>query len=220
MLAVGNICYEVADRARGLAVGGIGAIQELVRHVGLVDDLNGHVEVLKAHLPYHESDHVLNIAYNVLCGGQRLEDIELLRNDEVYLDGLGAQRIPDPTTAGDFCRRFERWDIESLQSAINESRLRVWAQQPPEFFEEAVIEADGTLIPTKGECKTGADFNYKGEWGYHVLVVSLANTQEPLYLVNRSGNIARRCGGTLRSSADAVSSCRLSPSDIPWGHGL
>jgi hypothetical protein len=207
MLAVGNICYEVADRARGLAVGGIGAIQELVRHVGLVDDLNGHVEVLKAHLPYHESDHVLNIAYNVLCGGQRLEDIELLRNDEVYLDALGAQRIPDPTTAGDFCRRFERWDIESLQSAINETRLRVWAQQPSEFFEEAVIEADGTLIPTKGECKTGADFNYKGEWGYHVLVVSLANTQEPLYLVNRSGNRQSHEGAAARFD-QALTLCR------------
>ena len=105
MLAARDICYEVADRVRGLAVGGIGVVHRLVRHIGLVDDLNEHVEVLKAHLPYHESDHVLNIAFNVLCGGERLEDIEFLRNDEVYLDALGAQRIPDPTTAGDFCRQ-------------------------------------------------------------------------------------------------------------------
>ena len=183
-------------------------MHRLVRHVGLVDDLNEHVELLKAHLPYHESDHVLNIAYNVLCGGERLEDIELLRNDEVYLDALGAKRIPDPTTAGDFCRRFGRWDIESLQSAINESRLRVWAQQPPEFFEEAVIEADGTLVPTKGECKAGADFNYKGEWGYHVLVVSLANTQEPLYLVNRSGNRPSSEGAAVRFNQALALCCR------------
>ena len=57
-------------------------------------------------MPYSESDHVLNIAYNLLVGGTCLEHLELRRNDEVYLDALGAQRIPDPTTAGDFCRRF------------------------------------------------------------------------------------------------------------------
>ena len=207
MLSARNICYELADRVRGMAVGGIGAIHQLVCHVGLADDLNEHVEVLKAHLPYHESDHVLNIAYNVLHGGERLEDIELLRNDEIYLDALGAQRVPDPTTAGDFCRRFKRWDIESLQSAINESRLRVWAQQPPEFFEEAVIEADGTMVSTNGECKAGADFNYKGKWGYHVLVVSLANTQEPLFLVNRGGNRPSHEGAAARFD-QALTLCR------------
>ena len=140
------------------------------------------------HLPYHESDHVLSIAYNVLCGGTCLQDIELRRQDEVYLDALGAQRIPDPTTAGDFCRRFDEAAIEALQAAINETRVRVWRAQPAEFFDEALIDADGTLAETTGECKDGMDISYKGVWGYHPLLVSLANTQEPLCVVNRSGN--------------------------------
>jgi hypothetical protein len=207
MFKTSNVQYELSDRDRGLAVGGIGAMHRLARHVGLIEEIDEHVEVLKAHLPYHESDHVLNIAYNVLSGGQRLEDIELRRQDDVYLDALGAQRIPDPTTEGDFCRRFGRWDIESLQSAINEARLRVWKQQPREFFDEAVIEADGTLVPTKGECKEGADFSYKGEWGYHVLVVSLANTQEPLYLDNRGGNRPSSEGAAGRFD-QALALCR------------
>ena len=37
---------------------------------------------------------------------QTLDDIELRRNDEAYLNALGAAALPDPTTAGDFCRRF------------------------------------------------------------------------------------------------------------------
>ena len=207
MLSASNLQYELAGRDRGLAVAGVGAMHRLAHHVRLVDDLNEHVGVLKAHLPYHESDHVLNIAYNALCGGHRLEDIELRRQDEVYLDALGAQRIPDPTTAGDFCRRFGREDIDSLQHAINESRLRVWRRQPRAFFDEAVIEADGTLVPTKGECKEGADFTYKGEWGYHVLVVSLANTQEPLFLDNRSGNRPSSEGAAERFD-QALALCR------------
>jgi hypothetical protein len=198
MYRASNIQYEHSDRVRGLASGGIGAMQRLAQHTGLVAAIDRHVEVLKVHLPYHESDHVLGIAYNVLCGGTCLQDIEQRRQDEVYLDALGAQRIPDPTTAGDFCRRFDEAAIEALQTAINETRVRVWRAQPDAFFDEAIIEADGTLAETTGECKAGMDIAYTGVWGYHPLVVSLANTQEPLYLVNRSGNRPSAEGAAAR----------------------
>jgi len=144
-----------------------------------------HVKCLSR---YSESDHVLNIAYNLLCGGTCLEHLELRRNDEAYLNALGAPRIPDPTTAGDFCRRFSRFDTFLLQEMFNDARLTVWAQQPRAFFEEALIDADGTMVETTGECKHGIDINHKGQWGYHPLLVSLANTGEPLYIVNRPGN--------------------------------
>ena len=160
----------------------------LARRTGLVEAIDRKLRLLKLHLPYHESDHVLNMAYNVLTGGTCLEHIELRRNDEVYLDALAAQRIPDPTTAGDFCRRFEAHDVEMLMEAINEVRLNVWRQQPEEFFEEAIIDADGLLAETTGECKEGMALAYNGVWGYHPLIVSLANTAEPLYTVNRPGN--------------------------------
>ncbi len=198
MYTASNIQYEHSDRVRGLASGGIGAMQRLAQHVGLVETIDQHVEVLKVHLPYHESDHVLGIAYNVLCGGTCLQDIEVRRQDEVYLDALGAQRIPDPTTAGDFCRRFDETTIEALQSAINATRVRVWRAQPAAFFEEAFLDADGTLAETTGQCKEGMDITYDGVWGYHPLVVSLANTGEPLYLVNRSGNRPSSEGAAAR----------------------
>ena len=188
MLTASNIHYELADRIRGLGPGGIGAMHLLAQRSGLIDEIDRRLHLLKIHLPYHESDHVLNIAYNILCNGTCLEDIELRRNDEVYLDALGAQRIPDPTTAGDFCRRFKRPHIQILMNVINDVRVGVWQQQPESFFEEAIIDADGTLATTTGECKEGMDISYKGDWSYHPLVVSLANTGEPLYLTNRSGS--------------------------------
>jgi hypothetical protein len=189
MFAASNIQYEVADRGRGLAAGGIGAMHLVAQRSGLVAVIDKYVHVLKRHLPYHESDHVLNVAYNLLCGGTRIEHIEHRRNDEVFLDALGAQRIPDPTTEGDFCRRFEQaWQVDILMEAINEARLNVWGKQPKTFFREAVIDGDGTIAETKGECKQGMDIAYNGQWGYQPLVISLAATSEPLYLVNRSGN--------------------------------
>jgi len=188
MFSASNIHYDIADRSRGLAYGGIGGIQLLARQTGLIEAIDDKLKLLKRHLPYFESDHVLNIAYNILCNGDCLEDIERLRNDEVYLDALGAERIPDPTTAGDFCRRYTKEDVEILMDIINKVRLDVWRKQPNEFFEEAVIDVDGMIVETTGECKEGMNISYKGTWGYHPLVVSLANTSEPLYLVNRSGN--------------------------------
>ena len=188
MMTASNIHYEPAGRARGLSAGGIGAILLLARYVGLIEQIDRELHLLKRHVPYHESDHVLNIAFNILAGGERLEHLELRRNDEVYLDALGAERIPDPTTEGDFCRRFSVSDVLTLMEVINGARLRVWAQQPAEFFDTATIDADGTMVPTDAECKLGIDVNHKGVWGYHPLLISLANTAEPLYLVNRSGN--------------------------------
>jgi hypothetical protein len=184
----GNIHYEIADRSRGIAHGGIGAIHALARQVGLIDAIDERLHLLKIHLPFHESDHVLNIAYNALCEGTCLQDIELRRNDEVFLDALGARRIPDPTTAGDFCRRFAPADIDTLQDVFNHVRQHVWRQQPDDFFALATIDMDGTLVATTGQCKQGMDIAYDGTWGYHPLVLSLANTGEVLWLLNRPGN--------------------------------
>ena len=194
MMSGSNIHYEVSEKTQALSYGGIGAIHQMVQKLGLVDELNEQLNLLKYHLPYHESDHVLNIAYNVLIGGMRLEDIELRRNDEVFLNALGAERIPDPTTAGDFTRRFDSSDIERLMDAINATRRRVWRDGGRDFLDEALIDIDGTLAGTSGKCKEGMDISYKGIWGYHPLIISLANTREVLYLVNRPGNVVSHEG--------------------------
>jgi Transposase DDE domain group 1 len=186
--AARNIHYEVSTKTGAIACGGIGAIHLLARRIGLIDDIDRRLHLLKLHLPYHESDHVLNLAYNALGNGVCMQDIELRRNDENFLDALGTNRIPDPTTAGDFCRRFTADDVETLIDTLNDTRQRVWAEQPDDFFECATIDLDGTLAATTGQCKHGMDIAYNGVWGYHPLIVSLANTGEVLSIVNRPGN--------------------------------
>lgn len=203
----GGATYELAERTRGVNVGGISLIHLLAKKSGLVEAIDRRLHLLCFHLPYHESDHVLNIAYNALCGGTCLDDIELRRNDEVFLDALGADRIPDPTTAGDFCRRFSEEAIFELQYAFDEVRLNVWRRQPDEFFHQAVLDMDGTMVETTGECKEGMGLSYKGTWGYHPLLVTLANTGEPLRLVNRSGNRPSH-EGAWAVADDAIDLCR------------
>ena len=200
MFAASNIQYEMSARQRGVGAGGIGAIHLLARHVGLVRELDRVLHLLKRHLPYHESDHVLNLVYNIMYGNTRLEDMELLRQNESYMDMLGAQRIPDPTTAGDFLRRFTEADIVALLDAVNGIRRRLWLHLPREERRRAVIDGDGTDAPTDGEKKAGIGLSYKSIWGYGPLLISLANTREPLFIVNRSGSRPSHEGAAARVS--------------------
>ena len=143
-----------------------------------------------------------------MCNGTCLDDIELRRNDVVFLDALGADRIPDPTTAGDFCRRFTTDDVEILQDVFDQIRRKLWKQQPSDFFDEAVIDVDGTLVATGACCKQGVNIAYDGTWGYHPLIVSLANTGEVLRIVNRPGNRPRTRAPANSSTGRSGSAAR------------
>ncbi|HVR97651.1 MAG TPA: IS1380 family transposase [Thermoanaerobaculia bacterium] len=188
VLEGGNITYEVSGRTEAISGGGLGMLQAVVEVAGLREQIDGSLHLLRRHLPYHESDHVLALAYNLLTGGRCLEDLEPRRSDEGFLNALGARRLPDPTTAGDFLRRFQAADVLTLMEAIQRARSTVWRVQPETERKLAILDVDGTISETSGECKERMDISYNGRWGYGPLVVSLANSQEVLYVVNRPAN--------------------------------
>ena len=174
---------EMAERSRGVANGGIGLVELVAARAGLAEEINARVQLLAQHRPYFESDHVFNIGFNILCGGTCLQDIELRRCDRAFLDGLAVESLPDPTTAGDFCRRFDPVSITALEGAFMAARHRVWAAQPVGFVSQtACIDIDATIVATTGETKEGIGLSYDKVWGYSCLVCSLANTKEPLHL--------------------------------------
>ena len=119
-------------------------VRQLVSKLGLAGEINRRLTLLKRHLPYHESDHVLNIAYNLLCGGTRLEDLGSLRNNAAYMDALGAEVIPSPTAAGDFTRRFGEGDVIELQEAFNAVRPQLWRGRGRDLLAPvAYVDVDG-----------------------------------------------------------------------------
>lgn len=193
----GNVHFEVGGNTDAMSFGGIAPVHRLVTKLGLRSQIDSELELLKVHLPYHESDHVLNIAYNVMCGGTRLEDIERLRHDVAYMNALGADLIPDPTTAGDFTRRFSEEDVVRLMESINAVRQKLWQGRAGELLGPITcMDIDGTIAPTTGKCKEGMDISCKGIWGYAPLIISVANTKEVLYVVNRPGNAPSHQGAS------------------------
>ena len=65
-----NIHCELGDRVQGLGAGGIGAMLLTARRTGLIGDIYASLHLLKVHLTYYESDHVLNIPLNVVAVAQ------------------------------------------------------------------------------------------------------------------------------------------------------
>ena len=178
-----------------LAHGGLGVFHLMATRLKLPETINQHVKVLKRHLPYFESDHILSLCYNYLTGGKRLEDLRRLRENEVCLDALEVERLPAPSTAGDFLRRFDEAAIVQLQQALNQVRLKLWQRQGAAFRTQAVIDVDGTFTETEAQCKEGIAYSgHKRAWGYAPLLVSLAKTGEPLFVVNRPGSAVSHLG--------------------------
>ncbi len=167
MMSAANIHYDMDGRNQGIANGGIGIIHRLSKKTGLVAEIDRRLELPRIR-PCSQC------RLNILAGGQCLQDLELLRNDKAWLAALNAKIIPDPTTVGDFLRRFEEKDVIELMEIKNTVRKKIWRLQSKPFRNEAVINVDGTISPTCGECKEGMDMSYNGQWSYHPLVVSLA----------------------------------------------
>ena len=189
---------EIDQRSEVTPYGGLSLFSAFVRRFQIAQQLDDGVQLFKVHLPYHESDHILAIAANLFVGGTCLEDQANLQHSEAVRRMLGAVRIPDPTTAGDFLRRFDGPGLVALRRAHDELGRRVGCavRRRRGKLPLCTVDLDGHYKLLYGVQKEGADFNYKCQWSYHPLVASLAQTGECLALRNRPGNV--------RSSEDAA----------------
>ena len=179
---------EIDRGSRATPYGGLALAHQLVQGLNLPRAIDHGVPIFKIHLPYHESDHLLTHVYNLFAGGTCIEDIASLQDSEAFRNLVGACRVPDPTTAGDFLRRFDPQTLSFLTHVFDETHEKVWAALPRAKRRMATVDLDSTIKPVYGECKEGADFSYTGKWSYHPLLISVAETNECLRLINRSGN--------------------------------
>jgi hypothetical protein len=172
------------------AVGGLALAARLAATLRAPQRIDAGLSLLKIHRPFFESDHVLTHVYNLFVGGSCIEDVADLQHSEAARRILGAARIPDPTTAGDFLRRFEHDDIVALDRVCDDLHRAAWRRRYGKRKRDlALVDIDSHVHHVYGDQKEGADFTYKGGFGYHPLVISLAQTQECLRIVNRPGNV-------------------------------
>jgi len=189
-----RVRVQISQRGKVTPYGGLCLAHDLAARLELDRDMNGSIRLLKLHMPYFESDHILAHVYNLYVGGCCIEDLANLQHSDAVKHLLGACRIPDPTTAGDFLRRFEPYHLKQFQAVIDRAREKVWRKLPRSRKKVATVDLDSTVKEVHGECKQGADFSYNGKWSYHPLLATLAETNEPLRTINRPGNAASADG--------------------------
>jgi DDE family transposase len=185
---------EADPRGEMTELGGLVLPQQFVRRFRVAQRIDGALNLFKRRVPYHESDHVLALAYTLYADGTCLEDQATLQGSEAIRRMLGACRIPDPTTAGDFLRRFDKTDVATLADTMDDVQQDVWTslsrreRRLRRKRELALVDLDGHIKEIYGSQKEGADFSYDGRWSYQPLVISLAGSGECLRAVNQPGN--------------------------------
>lgn len=189
-----KLLVETDERSTVTPFGGLALYAGFVKRFGVARRMDRTLNLLKVHLPFHESDHILAMAATLFVGGTCLEDQALLQTSEAACRILGAARIPDPTTAGDFLRRFDRAQspaaLAGLRRVLDELGADVGraVRKKRGRLPWATVDLDGHYKELYGAQKEGADFNYKRKWSYHPLVASLSETGEVLAVRNRPGN--------------------------------
>jgi hypothetical protein len=209
--------FEVEDGAPMTMWGGLALVLAFVKSFDVVKRLNEALSLLKVWLPYSEADHVLALTYSLYVGGRHLEDMADLQQNEAVLRMTGACRLPDPTTAGDFLRRFDELDrknLRALERTGNDIQEDVWKRLQKrrargcKKLPLATVDLDGHIEQELGVQKQGADFSYKGTWGFQPLAITLAQTGEVLKLRNRPAN-GRSSDGAARDLDEVLP--RLEP---------
>lgn len=201
---------EVNQDPKTTKYGGLVLITAFLRHFFVSEQLNEKISVLKQHQPYTEADHVLAQTINLYVGGTCIEDMSKLQQSEAVCRMLGACRVPDPTTAGDFLRRFDPQDnpgaLESLRHVVDNIQSQVWAEKAsggakkgkknkgrynrsPIKQDLAVLDIDSHVKEVHGVTKEGVDFSYNGKWGSHPILITMDGTGDCLALRNRPGNV-------------------------------
>lgn len=188
---------SVDERSVATKQGGLALFFAFSRQFNVAQEIDARVSVLKMHMPYLESDHVLAQAGMLFAGGTCIEDMAALQHSEAALRMSGACRLPDPTTSGDLLRRFDRKEhpeaLPGLRCAGDTVQDKVWrklARRSRRRKRErlAVVDIDGHMKQLYGVQKEGADFSHRGVWSYYVLLLTLALTGECLAVRNRPGN--------------------------------
>ena len=180
--------------------GGLSIAAGLSRSLKIPQKIDANLSLLQRSGPFKESDHVLTHVYNLFLGGTSIEDISFLQQSEPLRRILGTRRVPDPTTAGDFLRRFDSSSLNALDRAIDDMQAEVWRRSGIRKQSLGIVDIDSHVHHVYGNQKEGADFTHKGGFGFHPLVLTLSGTQEVLRVENRSGNVCSAEGAVERMS--------------------
>ena len=173
---------------------GLVLVRQLIERLGVVRAIDAGVRVLRRCKWYRESDHILTLIFSMISGGNKLQDVNRLGQDDALKRVLGSDRIPHATTIGKFLWRFgndqqdkQRHGLAELRDTTAAIQQDAFAMLPRERRKVATLDWDSSIHEVYGQKKEGADFAYDNTWSYSALYGTLAETGDVLYLGLREG---------------------------------
>ena len=173
---------------------GLVLVRQLIERLGVASAIDAGVRVLRRCKWYRESDHILTLIFSMFSGGNKLQDVNRLGQDDALKRVLGSDRIPHATTIGKFLWRFgndqqdkQRQGLAELRDTTAAIQQDAFAMLPRERRKVATLDWDSSIHEVYGQKKEGADFAYDNTWSYSALYGTLAETGDVLYLGLREG---------------------------------
>jgi len=202
--------------------GGMALIQRFCRQLRLRRRLQRSVPLLKSPRGYSPADLILALMYAIIAGLRRINKVEILQYNGVFLDLLGLDQFPDQSTLRRFLKRLPPASIRQLARLHDQLRHLLFAL--PKTRTSLTFDLDTVILTIYGH-QAGARLGYnpkkRGRRSYHPILCFEAHLQEFWHGSLRPGNagvstgvvfFVRRClakappkmgRGRIRFRADA-----------------
>jgi hypothetical protein len=141
------------------------------------------------------SDLILTLLYSVMAGLRRINKIEILQYNGVYLSLLGLSRFPDQSTLRRFLKRLTPKAIRQLVALHDQLRAKLFAMPTPRTT--LTFDLDSVVLTSYGQAqfaKVGDNPKKRGRRSYHPLLCFEAHLQEFWHGSLRPGDAASRIG--------------------------
>lgn len=165
--------------------GGI-LIDEFIYKLSLPQIIDITVKVKERERGYKESEAILALMVSVITGGECLDDLLALREEEAFKTIWRHGDIPHPTTMGDFLRRFDLGHIRQLDSVNAQAFNKIYSASEKLFA--ITMDIDSTLDEVHGTKKEGAKWTYTGIKALNPLMCFIRENGDWLHSRLRSGN--------------------------------
>jgi len=139
-------------------------IKDFIDRLAVAQTIDAEITFKQRQRGYSESQTLLGLIYNLMAGGDCLDDLEVLRGDAGTLQLLSVTKLLAPTTAGEALRKFDIGKIHDLHRLNGCLQQKVRAHQTAD---ECTIDIDASVYEQRSKHKQGSTKAYNGEIGYH-----------------------------------------------------
>lgn len=166
-------------------LGGMILVREVQKTLGVCSTICECISVKQRERGYGEDGFVMSMVYNIISGGQCLNDLMALREDHNTQQLLDLDGVPHPSTAGLHLKQYTLGHLKQLEKALEKIQRRA---REYETFDEVTIDIDSSIYAQASKNKSGSEKAYTGQVGYHPLLAFVEQTGELLHAKLRSGN--------------------------------